>query len=87
MQKNKVSKNHISKNKAIIVFDVAEYPEVYRNLPPDTVIQQFSKTLQHAIQSSENHIHALFGTVLLSDGREARVEVTIDAAVIPNIAN
>ncbi len=77
-----MQKNNTSTNKSIIVFDVSEYPEVYRNLPPDTVIQQFSKTLQHAIQSNENHIHALFGTVLLSDGREARVEVTIDAAVI-----
>ncbi len=66
----------------ITLFDVSEYPEVYRSLSPDTVIEQFGKTLHHAIASSKDNTSALFGTIQLADGREARVAVNIEAAII-----
>lgn len=64
------------------LFDVEQYLPVYRHLPPEVLIKQFEKTLQHAIHSGEDAINALFGTMTLGDGREARVKVIIEAAQI-----
>ncbi len=66
----------------IEIFDVSKYLPVYRDLPLETVIEQFRKTLQNAVKSSEDSTGALFGTVRLADGREARVQVSIEAAYI-----
>ncbi len=76
--------NFDEQTQPITLFDVSEYPEVYRSLSPDTVIEQFGKTLHHAIASSQDNTSALFGTIRLADGREARVAVNIEAAIIIN---
>ncbi len=75
------------KNNNHIVFDVCEYPDVYRNLSSTYISQQFAKTLQYAIDNSENVMNGPFGTVMLADGREARVSVTIEAATIKDTAS
>lgn len=64
------------------IFDVADYLPVYRNLPLPTLVEQFDKILHYAVRSCEDSTGALFGTIRLDDGREARVQVSIEAAYI-----
>ncbi len=69
----------------IMVFDPNEFMPQYRKLSVSKVVNQFTKTLNQAVQSSENSVSGLFGTIELSDGREAKVELRIDAEYINQI--
>ncbi|MDP8051531.1 hypothetical protein QJU23_03700 [Pasteurella atlantica] len=60
-------------------FKSLEYYSFYRNLSVDILIKQFSHTLEYVIETSRETSNILFGTVVLADGREAKVSVHIEA--------
>ncbi len=61
------------------ILNSREYCAFYRNLSVDILIKQFSHTLEYAIKTSRDMSDVLFGTVMLADGREAKVSVHIEA--------
>lgn len=70
----------------INIFNAEQYLPVYRHLPLHTIEEQFNKTLQHAVNVSQDSANILFGTILLADGREARVQVCIEAEFVEQLS-
>ncbi|MBS9781896.1 MAG: hypothetical protein KGV56_05310 [Gammaproteobacteria bacterium] len=64
------------------IFNPNEYPQQFQNLPIGVVVQQIEKNLQQVVNASEDSYTGLLGTVRLADGRQARVELKIDAEYV-----
>lgn len=64
------------------IFNPNDFLEQYRNLSIDTVVERVGKTLETVAKTSEDNYTGLLGTIRLADGRQAKVELKIDAEYI-----
>ncbi len=64
------------------IFNPNDFLEQFQNLPIGVVVQQIEKNLQQVVSASEDSYTGLLGTVRLADGRQARVELKIDAEYV-----
>lgn len=63
-------------------FKTAEFPEQFRKLSEDQIMHVARSFLMQAVMNSEDSAEGLFGTIVLADGREAKVQLTIEAEYI-----
>ncbi len=64
------------------VFNPDEYLPQFQNLPIEVLVRQVEKILQQVTNANKDSYTGLLGTVRLADGRQARVELKIDAEYI-----
>lgn len=64
------------------MFNPSDFLEQYQRLSIPVLTEQVTKVLEHTTKNSEDSVTSLLGTIELSDGRQARVELKIDAEYI-----
>lgn len=63
-------------------FDKSEILDQFRDIPSADLTRKFEQFVENVINNSEDKATALFGTIVLADGREAKVELRIDAEYV-----